>query len=75
MILAEPDHSFSWNYFISASNHEAYWDKNWTSEQCSLLIDGVLHEVKKHGRSSGYWTLERDGQVLVSGKKLSGFKR
>jgi len=75
MILGSPYSVFSWNYLLSGEDHEAYWDKKWSSEQCSILIDGAYYEVKKHGVASGRWTLEGDGQVHCSAKKLSAFKR
>ena len=75
MILAEPEHPLSWNYFLKADGHEAVWEKKWTSEQCSVLIDGALHEIRKHGVASGSWTLECDGKQVATARKRSAFKR
>lgn len=74
-IHGEPDNAFSWNYFLSGDGHQAYWDKKWSGEQCSVLIDGVLHEIRKHGAGSGQWSLERDGKVIASARKVSMWRR
>lgn len=39
------------------------------------MIDGVLHEVRKHGLGSGHWSLEREGVVIASAQKISAVKR
>ena len=75
MILGSPYSVFSWNYLFQGEGHQAYWDQKWTSEQCSILIDDVLFEVKKHGVTSGLWTLEKEGLPHASAKKLSIWKR
>jgi len=75
MIEAIPDNMFSWNYFLTGDGHKAFWEKKWTSEQCSVLIDDDLFNVRKHGPGSGKWSLERNGDVIASAQKQSVFKR
>ena len=70
-LIATPDHAFSWNYYLKGDGHVCYWENQWTKEQGSLLIDQVLHEINKHGTTSGYWTMECDGEVIASAKKVS----
>ncbi len=75
IISAEPDNPFSWDFFLKAGEHQAFLDKKWSSEQCDLLIDGELYRIRKHGPGSGQWTLEREGEVIVSGRKPNAFRR
>ena len=75
IITCSPGSVFSWNYFLEGSGHQAIWQKNWTSEQGSILIDGEYFTIKKHGVTSGTWTMESDTQVLFTGVKESVFKR
>lgn len=75
MIEADPYNIFSWNYFLEGMGHQAYWDKKWTSEQCSVLIDGDLYDIRKHGPGSGTWSLLREGDVLMTARKQSALRR
>jgi hypothetical protein len=75
MILGSPYNLFSWNYLLKGEGHLAYWEKRWTSEQCSILIDDVLFEVEKHGVTSGYWTLQLGEMVYASAQKQSVWRR
>ena len=70
-----PDSIISWNYFLQGPGHEAIWQKKLTSEQGSILIDGVFYTIKKHGVTSGKWTIERNGEVVYTGIKPSAFRR
>lgn len=75
MILGTPNSVFSWNYLLKGEDHQAYWEQKWTSEQCSILIDGSYFEVKKHGVASGRWSLESDNGLHCTAKKISFWKR
>ena len=70
-----PDSIISWNYFLQGPGHEAIWQKKLTSEQGSILIDGVFYTIKKHGVTSCKWTIERNGEVVYTGIKPSAFRR
>ena len=75
IITCSPDSLVSWNYFLEGGGHQAIWQKKWTSEQGAILIDDVYFAIKKHGVASGKWTIERDEEVVYTGKKLSAFRR
>jgi len=75
MILGSPYSIFSWNYLFKGEGHQAYWDQKWTSEQCSILIDDSLFKVKKHGVTSGRWSLESENTVHATAQKTSVWRR
>ena len=60
---------------MEGGGHQAIWQKKWTSEQASILIDESYFTIKKHGVGSGTWSMETDAQVVFSGVKTSIFKR
>lgn len=76
MILrCTPAGIFSWNFYLEGEGHRASLGFDWLVEQGTITADDVEHRVSKHGALSGYWTLERAGQEIASGKKASPFSR
>ena len=75
IIAAEPDGFLSWDYFLKTEENQAYWEKKWTSEQCDVLINGELHQVKKHGVASDKWSLMQNGATLATAEKPSLFRQ
>lgn len=75
MIRCRPKSMCSWNFFLDGEGHHASLDFNWFGEQGAITADGIPFDVRKHGAFSGHWTLERDGEAIVSAQKASPFTR
>ena len=61
--------------FVLQTPDQAVWQKKLTSEQGSILIDDEYFNIKKHGVTSGKWTIQRDSEVAFTGTKPSAFRR
>lgn len=48
---------------------------NGFTEQGTIYWNGTEDDVVKHGSSSGHWTLQRDGEVVIDAQKTSAFTR
>lgn len=75
MILCLPKGICSWNFDLRTSGHSASVEFDWMGEQGAMTIDGMPHEVRKHGMFSGQWTLEANSTTLASAQKSNPFTR
>jgi len=75
MIRCNPKGLCSWNFDIAGCGHSASTELNWLGEQGNITIDGVYHEVRKHGVFSGHWTLEANLTPVANAQKSSVFTR
>jgi hypothetical protein len=75
MIECRPRGLFSWNFDLTGPIHQATVEFNWFGEQGAIDIDGVRHEVAKHGLHSGQWELVCHGIHVFSARKPSPFAR
>lgn len=75
MIECRPRGLFSWNFDLTDPSHQASVEFNWVGEQGAIDIDGVRHEVAKHGVFSGQWELVCQGIRVFSARKSSPFTR
>ncbi len=75
MIRCLPKGICSWDFFLEGEGRQASLEIHWMGEQGSLIADGKLLDVRKHGMFSGHWTLEQGGSILASARKSSAFTR
>ncbi|WP_372896620.1 hypothetical protein [Stieleria sp.] len=65
----------SWNYYLKGDVLNGETRLRSSSEQGSIVVDGVVFAVKKQGVFSGHWTLEHEGTEVASAQKQSVFWR
>ncbi|MCS7471417.1 hypothetical protein NZK35_32625 [Stieleria sp. ICT_E10.1] len=65
----------SWNYSLVGDVLNGQTALRSSSEQGSIVIDGVAFTVNKNGVFSGHWTLEHEGNEVASAQKQSAFWR
>jgi hypothetical protein len=75
MIRCKPKGLCSWDFVLDGEGHQASLAFNWVGEQGAITADGRPFEVRKHGVFSGQWTLDQDGEAVVSAQKSSAFTR
>lgn len=76
MLTCLPQSLCTWNYRIpNTSTGVAQLNFNFFTEQGEIRLDRQILEVRKHGWTSGHWTLELNGQTLADGQKASPFTR
>ncbi|MAT69859.1 MAG: hypothetical protein CMJ58_10080 [Planctomycetaceae bacterium] len=75
MIRCLPVALCSWDYTLEGPSGIASLQFDWMTEQGSIDADGVEFEIRKHGYTSGRWTLEFEGEETASAQKTSVFSR
>ncbi|QDV46322.1 hypothetical protein Enr13x_62310 [Stieleria neptunia] len=75
MIQCLPQGICSWNYHLSGEAFNGETALRVSSEQGSIVVDGIAFTVKKQGVFSGQWTLEHGGNEVASAQKQSVFWR
>nr|WP_143548167.1 hypothetical protein [Rhodopirellula sp. SM50] len=73
IIQCLPQGICSWNYSLMGDVLNGQTALRSSSEQGSIVVDGVVFAVKKQGVFSGHWTLEHEGTEVASAQKPSVF--
>lgn len=76
MLTCLPKSLCNWNFRVpDTSAGTAELNFNFLTEQGDIQFSGQAFEVRKHGWTSGHWTLESNHGVLIDGQKVSPFLR
>jgi hypothetical protein len=68
-------HPLSNSFNVSGLKEPVRVKLNGFSETGHITVGEVRYNVDKYGPASGFWTLERDGLIVLSAEKSSAFKR
>ena len=75
MLTCVPKSLCSWDYRVLGAIGPATLTFNYFTEQGSIALNHMVLAVRKHGPLSGYWTLERDGEIFAHARKPSAMFR
>lgn len=75
MIQCTPTSLCSWDFTLNGDSHHSLLTVNHLSEQGTALIDGESFDIRKHGMTSGHWTLDNQVGTVLSAQKSSPFTR
>lgn len=75
MIDCLPQGICSWNYVLSGDGWQASVRMERMREQGTIEINGREFTIRKHGFASGTWSLESEGQIVLTARKKNPFTR
>ena len=76
MLTCLPRSLCTWDYRVpDASSGTAELNFNFLTEQGDIQLADQGYEVRKHGWTSGHWTLEVNGHTLADVQKISPLTR
>lgn len=75
MLRLTPAHVFSDNASVKGPGFSVRLEFARMSEQGAVIANGTRFKVRKHGVTSGRWTLEAGGEVVATAQKSTPFHR
>lgn len=65
----------SWNFLLDGAGYQGTVALGWMGEHGTIKVDGTPFDIQKHGVFSGHWTLNHEGQEVISAQKSTAFTR